>query len=238
MEIEERENIEKEEKDNPRRGNIYWIVPVLLFILFVMMVYSTSAFQNGAYKLKSLVTGDRITSVKTLDGIERLEIKSQSNIQAAENKLEKLLPPKPYIVINTTDNRFSLRKANGDTIRTGFCSTGKDNILIKGDKKWVFKTPKGLFTVLNKRTSPVWTKPDWAFIEEGLPVPSARSSERYDPDTMGDYALGLGNGYFIHGTLYQRFIGLPVTHGCVRIGDKDLEVIYNTLSVGSKVFIY
>lgn len=233
MEIED-----KEEKNISRRGNIYWFIPVVLFVIFVMMVYSTSAFQNFAYEVKSLMTNDKMTSFKTIDGLQRLELKSKNNIQAEENKLEKFLPAKPYIVINTTDNRFSLRKTNGDTIRTGFCSTGKDNILIKGNKKWVFKTPKGLFTVLNKRTSPVWTKPDWAFIEDGLPIPPARSSERIDPYTLGDYALGLGNGYFIHGTLYQRFIGLPVTHGCVRIGDKDLEVIYNTLSVGSKVFIY
>jgi L,D-transpeptidase ErfK/SrfK len=148
------------------------------------------------------------------------------------------MPSKPYIVINTTENRFYLRKANGDTIRTGLCSTGKDNIMIQGNKRWVFKTPRGMFTILNKRRSPVWTKPDWAFIEEGLPVPSARSSERIDPYTLGDYALGLGDGYYIHGTLYQRRIGVPETHGCVRIGDVDLEVIYNTLSVGSKVFIY
>jgi len=230
--------MEIEEKDSRRFGFLYWIIPVSLFVVFILMIYYTSGFQNYAYKVKAWITNDRITSVKTLEGIERLELKSLNNIKAAQNKLEKLMPSKPYIVINTTDNRFSLRKADGDTIRTGFCSTGKDNVLIKGDKRWIFKTPKGSFTVINKRTSPVWTKPDWAFIEEGLPVPSTRSSERYDPNTMGDYALGFGNGYFIHGTLYQRFIGLPVTHGCVRIGDKDLEVIYSTLSVGSKIFIY
>lgn len=227
-----------EKKDSSWKTKIYWIIPAALFVLFLLMVYSSSGFQDCAFKIKSWVTNDKIANGKTLAGIERLELKSQNNIRTTEKRLERYLPPKPYIVINTTDNRFSLRKADGDTIRTGFCSTGKDNILIKGDKKWEFKTPKGLFTVLNKRTSPVWTKPDWAFIEDGLPVPSARSSERIDPYTLGDYALGLGNGYFIHGTLYQRFIGLPVTHGCVRIGDKDLEVIYKTLSVGSKVFIY
>jgi lipoprotein-anchoring transpeptidase ErfK/SrfK len=230
--------MEVEEKNDTKSVYLYWIIPIVLVGIFIMMVYDTSGFQNYAYKVKSFVTKQRANSVKTSDGIEKLELKTQNSIASVESKLEKFLPQKPYIVINTTDNRFSLRKANGDTIRTGFCSTGKDNVLIKGDKRWIFKTPKGLFTVLNKRTSPVWTKPDWAFIEEGLPVPSARSSERYDPNTMGDYALGLGNGYFIHGTLYQRFIGLPVTHGCVRIGDKDLEVIYNTLSIGSKVFIY
>jgi len=231
--------MENEERYEKRSGYFYWIIPIVLFFIFIMMVYSTSGFQNFAFRVKSLVTTNRITSGKALEGIERLELKSQTNISLLENKLEKLMPQKPYIVINTTTNRFSLRKSNGDTIRTGPCSTGKDEILISANKKpYVFKTPRGMLTILNKRTSPVWIKPDWAFIEEGLRVPSARSSERYDANTMGDYALGIGNGYFIHGTLYQRFLGYGATHGCIRIGDADLEVIYNTLSVGSKVLIY
>ena len=110
--------------------------------------------------------------------------------------------------------------------------------MIAGPKRIVFKTPKGMFTVKNKQQSRPWVKPDWAFIEEGLPVPSARSAERIDYNTLGDYALEIGDGYMLHGTLYQRFLGLPVTHGCVRLGDKDLELIYNTLTKGSKVFIY
>jgi L,D-transpeptidase YbiS len=42
----------------------------------------------------------------------------------------------------------------------------------------------------------------------------------------------------IHGTIYKRFMGLNVTHGCVRLGDEDLEMVYNTMGVGSKVYIY
>lgn len=230
--------MESEEKIGKRSTILYWGIPLVLFLLLLLIIFDTAGIQNGAFKIKSWFTPTSITSANTVEGIEKLELKSQKNILSLKNKLAKFAPVKPYIVINTTDNRFSLRMPNGDTIRTGPCSTGKDNILIKGDKKWVFKTPKGLFTILNKRTSPVWTKPDWAFIEEGLPIPSATAEERYDYSTMGDYALGLGNGYYLHGTLYQRFLGLPVTHGCVRIGEKDLEVIYNILSVGSKVFIY
>mgnify|MGYP001495065161 CR=1 FL=1 len=230
--------MESEEKYKKRISIVYWIIPVVLFLLFVLIIFDTTGIQNGAFKVKSWFTVTRISSGNSVEAIQMLEVKSQRNIISLKNKLAKDAPTKPYIVVNTTDNRFSLRMPNGDTIRTGSCSTGKDNILIKGNKKWVFKTPKGLFTILNKKTSPVWTKPDWAFIEEGLPVPSANAEERFDKSTMGDYALGLGHGYFLHGTLYQRFLGLPVTHGCVRLGDKDLEVIYNTLSVGSKVFIY
>jgi lipoprotein-anchoring transpeptidase ErfK/SrfK len=188
--------------------------------------------------VKSLFAGSLVSESLSLKELEKLELKAQRNISSTEAKLEKLKPVKPYIVVNTTENKFSLRNIEGDTIKTGVCSTGKNELLIAGNKRIVFKTPKGMFTVKNKQESRPWVKPDWAFIEDGLPIPSARSAERIDYNTLGDYALEIGDGYMLHGTLYQRFLGLPVTHGCVRLGDKDLELIYKTLSKGSKVFIY
>ena len=220
------------------RAYIKWIFPVLLFCLSVMMILFTSSFQNSAFKVKSLFTGSIVSARATPDEVQKLENRSQKNINSIELKLDKLKPVKPYIVVNTTENRFSLRNTDGDTIRTGVCSTGKNELLIAGNKRFVFKTPKGMFTVQNKQEDRPWIKPDWAFIEEGLPIPSARSATRIDYSTLGDYAISIGNSYMLHGTLYQRFLGLPVTHGCVRLGDKDLEVIYKTLSKGSKVFIY
>jgi L,D-transpeptidase YbiS len=95
-----------------------------------------------------------------------------------------------------------------------------------------------MFRIQGKVTNPVWIKPDWAFIEEGLPVPPKGSPDRYESGTLGDYAMSLGQGYLIHGTLYQRFLGLPVTHGCIRLGDDDLEAAYRALDIGSKVYIY
>ncbi|HBE40960.1 MAG TPA: L,D-transpeptidase [Bacteroidales bacterium] len=143
-----------------------------------------------------------------------------------------------YLVINTTDNRFQLYR-NKQMIREGFCSSGSYKMLQTHEgKSWIFKTPKGKFTIKDKRVNPVWTRPDWAFVEEGLPIPSRNHPSRYEYGVLGDYALGLGDGYLIHGTIYKRFIGMPVTHGCVRLGDEDLEVIFKTLSVGSKVYIF
>ncbi len=55
---------------------------------------------------------------------------------------------------------------------------------------------------------------------------------------LGRYALGFGNGYFIHGTLYTRLLGTNVTHGCIRLGDADLEHIFKTVPLGATVFIY
>ncbi len=211
-----------------------WIIPVLLCFWIPTIVLFTPAYQNAAFGVKSWFTSTQL-DVKNID--KQIQI-SKSNIALLQRKLDDLMPDKPYILVNTSENRFVLRNSK-DTIRTGMCSTGKDEILIypNGTRK-PFKTPKGMFTVQLKRRNPVWTKPDWAFIEEGLKPPSARSSERYDEATLGDYALNIGDGYMLHGTLYQRFLGLPVTHGCVRLGAADLEVIFNTLDKGAKVFIY
>lgn len=219
------------------RKYVPWVIPVLLCFLIPLIVIYTPQCQNSAYRVKSWFTAISAKE-SNIRNIDRQIKNSQNAITSLQNKLNDLLPDKPYILINTSENRFVLRNAR-DTIRTGICSTGKDEILIypNGTRK-PFKTPKGMFSVQLKRKDPVWTKPDWAFIEEGLKPPSARSAERYDDATLGAYALSIGDGYMLHGTLYQRFLGLPVTHGCVRLGNEDLEVIFKTLDKGAKVFIY
>ncbi len=158
--------------------------------------------------------------------------------QKVTKKLNAFTPTQPYIIISTTNNRFFLYQ-NKKMIREGFCSSGSYIMLLtEGPKKWVFKTPKGMFKINSKRTDPIWVKPDWAFVEEGLPVPSAHADSRYEYGVLGDYALDIGNDYMIHGTIWKRFLGMPATHGCIRLNDDDLKLVYKTLGFGSKVYIY
>jgi len=160
------------------------------------------------------------------------------DLQKAEKKLNAFTPLQPYIIISTTKNRFYLYQ-DKKMVREGFCSSGSYILLLTdGPKKWIFKTPKGKFKILNKQIDPVWKKPDWAFVEEGLPIPSANADSRFEYGVLGDYAMEIGDGYMIHGTIWKRFLGMPVTHGCVRLNDEDLKVIYKTLHFGSKVYIY
>lgn len=170
--------------------------------------------------------------------VETARQKLESEVRNLEKKLQKKIPKTPYLVINSADNVFALYKDN-EVIKSDKCSTGSYILLKGGDsQEYMFKTPKGEFKIRGKIESPVWRKPDWAFVEEGLPVPSQGHSSRYEYGVLGDYALSLGDGYLIHGTLYQRFLGLPVTHGCIRLNDENLELVYKTLSIGSKVYIY
>ena len=125
-----------------------------------------------------------------------------------------------------------------EVLRDAIVSTGSGVKLSDPDKprSWVFDTPRGEFSIHRKVNEPVWTKPDWAFVEAGESLPKG-FDERIEEDVLGDYAMDLGDGYLIHGTLFERALGLHVTHGCVRLGSKDLEEIFKTVAIGTKVYI-
>ena len=172
------------------------------------------------------------------NSIRKEIVVKQKRIALFEKRIQRLTPNRPYLIVNTMDNYFYLKKGS-ETIREGLCSTGSYILLKSHDQReWIFKTPRGMFQVQNKLTSPIWRMPDWAFIEDGKPVPPPNAAERFARGVLGDYALSIGHGYLIHGTLYKRFLGLPVTHGCVRLNDEDLYSVYRNLQPGSKVFIY
>jgi L,D-transpeptidase ErfK/SrfK len=165
--------------------------------------------------------------------------KTEKNVQQLERKMSGLLPRGPYIVIDTAQNRLFLKNGN-QVVREAVVSCGSGVVLEEpGGKKrsWVFDTPRGEFSVKSKITNPYWVKPDWAFIEEGETIPKGME-DRIEAGTLGDYALGFGQGFFIHGTLYTRLLGRNVTHGCVRVGDEDLKAVFKAVPVGAKIYIY
>ena len=153
-------------------------------------------------------------------------------------QIKKFAPKGNYIVVDTTKNTLYLKKED-KIIRQAVISTGSGNVLTEpgGKRTWVFDTPRGEFAVKYKLKEPTWIKPDWAFIEEGQDIPK-KFSERAEADVLGEYALGFGNGYFIHGTLYTRLLGRNVTHGCIRLGDEDLMAINKASTVGTKIYIF
>jgi len=185
------------------------------------------------------VLAEKPVSIQTDDmALESASQKLHREIALLDRKLDAKRPRSYYLVINSASNEFELYHGT-ELVRKDMCSTGSYILLKNGDEQqWMFKTPKGEFRILHKTISPVWKKPDWAFIEEGLPVPPANHHTRFEYSVLGDYALSIGDGYLIHGTLYQRFIGLPVTHGCIRLNDENLELVFRTLQTGSKVYIY
>jgi L,D-transpeptidase ErfK/SrfK len=153
-------------------------------------------------------------------------------------RIRQLKPDGIHLLLDTTSNTLFIKKGSR-IIHRAVVSCGSGSVLNDpdGKRRWVFDTPRGRFTINSKLKNPVWVKPDWAFIEEGENIPK-ESTARLEAGVLGEYALGFGDGYFIHGTLYSRMLGKNVTHGCIRMGDDDLKILFRSVSVGCKLFIY
>jgi L,D-transpeptidase ErfK/SrfK len=234
------QNLHNESKSKPFFKS-FWgklLKGLFLAVSLFLIVFVLPPYLQKIIVPISVFRSNHVSEKESADMAESKAI-LESSINKLDKQLNELIPKDCYMIINSTDNEFTLRK--GDVIvRKGKCSTGS-NIMLESDKKqkkWLFKTPKGMLTVKSKKTDPVWTRPDWAFIEEGLPIPGPNHPSRFEEGVLGDYALVLGDGYMIHGTLWQRYLGLSVTHGCVRLNDADLEVVYKSLNKGSKVYIF
>lgn len=167
-------------------------------------------------------------------GVDRELLEKQD--PRLERELQAHRPRGYYILVDTAANKLYLKRGN-TLLLEAVCSTGSGRKLVAGDKSWTFETPRGEFRILSKIADPIWRKPDWAFLEEGEPIPR-KESERYERDVLGDYALAFGNGYFIHGTLYTRLLGRNVTHGCIRLGSQDLAFLIRTAPLGTRLYIY
>ena len=163
----------------------------------------------------------------------------QAKYKSLSKQLSKLRPNQPYILVDTARNRLYVKRQE-EVVLDAIASTGSGTILDKPGNdasQWIFDTPRGEFIVQSKLTKPTWIKPDWAFIEEGLGVPQ-NVADRAEQGVLGDYALGFGKGYFIHGTLYTRLLGKNVTHGCIRLNDSDLKGVYTLTRVGTPIMIF
>jgi L,D-transpeptidase YbiS len=185
--------------------------------------------------------GAPIADATPLDASGEKELRTlKARGDSLEQKLEAL-KPRPattYIVIDTGRNLLSVYE-NGKESVHAVCSTGSGRALVDPARKrrWVFDTPRGEFFIRAKHPDPVWIKPDWAFLEVGEPLPRSLE-ERLAPAELGAYAMDIGDGYLIHGTLYTRALGLSITHGCVRLGDQDLQTVYEKVRIGTPVYIF
>lgn len=159
-------------------------------------------------------------------------------IRDLESALRAKAPHRVYVVVDSPNKRLYLRRGD-KVLLEAICSTGSGLALkqVDADRQWIFDTPRGIFTIRRKDVNPVWVRPDWAFLEDGMPPPHRRE-DRLEYGSLGEYGLYFGDGYIIHGTLYENLLGRNVTHGCIRLGRNDLKEVYSMCPVGTKVLIY
>ena len=204
-----------------------------LFIVLVVTALCSSA---------SAASSAPLTPIKVLR--EEIQQLSQQAAQLEEenqglgNMLKDIDDNELYLVVDTESNRLTMRQGNA-VLLNAIVGTGSRQFL-KGERgrSWYFESPLGSFTVLGRERNPVWIRPDWSYVEENMPIPPQNDPDRFVRDVMGKYAILLGNGYKIHGTKWKDLLGTHFTHGCVSLGDDDLEVVHGSVKNGTKVYLY
>jgi lipoprotein-anchoring transpeptidase ErfK/SrfK len=69
-------------------------------------------------------------------------------------------------------------------------------------------------------------------------IPPFGTNQRKYKGVLGTHRLNLGDGYALHGTDQPQSIGRSVSHGCVRLRNEDIEMLYQMVPVGTPVLIY
>lgn len=86
-------------------------------------------------------------------------------------------------------------------------------------------SPTGTFTIVDRVTNPT-------YYHHGRVVPAGAENP------VGNRWMGLSvAGYGIHGTNDPRSVGRAASHGCIRLGRRDLEQLFAQVRVGDTVEI-
>ncbi|HTW73310.1 MAG TPA: L,D-transpeptidase family protein [Steroidobacteraceae bacterium] len=148
-----------------------------------------------------------------------------------------ILPPGPHvgIIVNLPEHRLYYfprpRRGHPRVVITYPVSIGKMD----------WRTPIGLTHVIAKIRNPVWYVPAGVrkeHLEDGDPLPAIVRPGPDDP--LGKFALRLAAGggtYLIHGTNNPIAVGMPVTHGCIRLYPDDVAQLFPLVPVGTPVHI-
>jgi L,D-transpeptidase ErfK/SrfK len=147
----------------------------------------------------------------------------------------RILPDSPHsgITLNISEYRMYYYPANKTNTVMSFAHG-------VGRQDW--KTPLGKTSVARKIKDPAWHPPESIRREHaanGDPLPATVLPGPHNP--LGAYALylNLPGEYRIHGTDIDKIngIGMQITHGCVRMYPDDIEALYQSVAVGTPVYL-
>lgn len=149
----------------------------------------------------------------------------------------RILPPGPRegLVVNLPEHRLYYypkpRKHQKAVVITYPVSIGRMD----------WHSPLGETSIVGKQKHPNWYPPESIRREHarnGDPIPRVVPPGPKNP--LGDYKmrLGVGDGtYEIHGTNNPLAVGMAITHGCIRMYPEDIERLFPTVPVGTKVWL-
>lgn len=142
-----------------------------------------------------------------------------------------ILPDAPQegIVVNLPEYRLFYYPESKDKVITYPVGIGREG----------WSSPIGETRVARKVANPAWYPPESVREEhaaEGDFLPQVVPPGPDNP--MGPYKMNLAlSGYVIHGTNKNFGIGMRVSHGCFRLRNEDISMLFPEVPVGTKVTI-
>ena len=119
------------------------------------------------------------------------------------------------IVVSVPDRKLAVIE-NGEVVKVYTVAVGADDS----------PSPTGSFVIVNRLTDPT-------YYHKGTVIGPGVSNP------LGNRWIGLNQkGYGIHGTNAQNSIGKAASHGCIRVGRKDLIELFARVQVGDVVEIH
>ena len=128
---------------------------------------------------------------------------------------ENLARPARRIVVSIPDRKLAVLEA-GHVVKVFETAVGAPYT----------PSPTGEFTIVQRIPDPTW-------YTKGKIVPPGKSNP------LGPRWLGLSKkGYGIHGTSNPASIGRNASHGCIRLRNRDIEELFEMVSVGDEVELH
>jgi murein L,D-transpeptidase YcbB/YkuD len=115
-------------------------------------------------------------------------------------------PPDLRLVLNIPASRLDVFE-HGTLTRSYAVSAGRRE----------FATPPGKYRISSIIWNPWWHPPKSEWARNEKPTPPGPGNP------MGRVKINFANLYYIHGTPFEEDLGIPASHGCIRIGDSDLQ---------------
>jgi hypothetical protein len=140
----------------------------LIAAMLLMTAGSSALFAHTASLRLHRDVGRKVLEDDT-DLLEGVKWNIGATADALRQAEQAATPPadRPYIVVSTADCELWYKKGEEVLFHTQV-ATGSGKTLVRegGDSVWRFETPRGRLSVISKEENPVWSPPDWHYVEQ------------------------------------------------------------------------
>ena len=196
--------------ENPERESLGILALFLLWVLALMLLSVCARGQERQQQKPAVADQKKSSAEQTNEKAAR----AVATAAASEEEEGEQVTLSRFILISIPDRQLALVD-DGKVVKTYPIAVGANGS----------PSPQGDFTIISRVSNPNWT-------HKGQVVPPGKNNP------VGSRWIGLSlKGYGIHGTNAPRSIGKAASHGCFRMGKKDVEELFTLVRVGDTVAV-